>query len=79
VPAFSQPLRAQCFSTTSPAQSRIGSTPVSIPPEVSLKFIDLPQTQTRGRVKEVPKTAIEVSGPKGMFKTCPSVGAAQVQ
>ncbi|KAL2012305.1 hypothetical protein VTN00DRAFT_5023 [Thermoascus crustaceus] len=67
VPAFSQPLRAQCFSTTSPAQSRVGGAPISIPPEVSLKFIDLPQTQVRGRAKETPKTAIEVNGPKGQL------------
>jgi large subunit ribosomal protein L6 len=30
-----------------------------------LKFVDLPQTQVRGRSKEIPKTAIEVKGPLG--------------
>ncbi|KAJ9224509.1 hypothetical protein DTO212C5_5086 [Paecilomyces variotii] len=66
VPAFSQPLRAQCFSTTSPAQSRVGGAPISIPPDVSLNFIDLPQAQTRGRsAKDIPKTAVQVKGPLG--------------
>lgn len=64
-PAFSHPLRAQCFSTTSSAQSRVGGASISIPPEVSLNFIDLPQAKTRGRAKEIPKTAIEIKGPLG--------------
>ncbi|RHZ54376.1 mitochondrial 54S ribosomal protein uL6m [Aspergillus thermomutatus] len=63
--AYSHPLRTQCFSTSSPTQSRVGGAPISIPPEVSLKFVDLPQTQVRGRSKEIPKTAIEVKGPLG--------------
>ena len=64
-PAFSLPQRTQCFSTTAPAQSRVGGAAISVPPEVSLNFIDLPQTQVRGRTKEIPKTAIEVKGPLG--------------
>ncbi|KAE8356437.1 ribosomal protein L6, alpha-beta domain-containing protein [Aspergillus coremiiformis] len=64
-PAFSHPQRTQSFSTTSPTQSRVGSAAISVPPEVSLKFIDLPQTQVRGRAKDIPKTAIEVKGPLG--------------
>ncbi|KAL5358489.1 hypothetical protein BJX96DRAFT_43790 [Aspergillus floccosus] len=64
-PAFSQFPRTQPFSTTTPAQSRVGGATISIPPEVSLKFIDLPQTQVRTRSKEIPKTAIEVKGPLG--------------
>ncbi|KAE8132589.1 ribosomal protein L6, alpha-beta domain-containing protein [Aspergillus pseudotamarii] len=64
-PAFSYPQRAQPFSTTSPTQSRVGGAPISVPPEVSLKFIDLPQTQVRGLAKDIPKTAIEVKGPLG--------------
>ncbi|KAH8704916.1 putative mitochondrial 54S ribosomal protein YmL16 [Talaromyces proteolyticus] len=68
VPALSHPLRSQCFSTTSAVKSRVGSSPVSIPPEVDLKFIDLPQTQTRDRSKEIPKIAIEVNGPLGQMK-----------
>ncbi|KAF7594002.1 hypothetical protein BBP40_010399 [Aspergillus hancockii] len=61
-PAFS---RAQSFSTTSRTQSRVGGAAISVPPEVSLKFIDLPQTQVRGRAKDIPKTAIEIKGPLG--------------
>jgi len=64
--------RTQCFSTTAPAQSRIGGAAISVPPEVSLNFIDLPQTQVRGRTKEIPKTAIEIKGPLGSlwFPSC---------
>ncbi|KAB8227533.1 hypothetical protein ETB97_010725 [Aspergillus alliaceus] len=64
-PAFSHSQRTQSFSTTSPTQSRVGGAAISVPPEVSLKFIDLPQTQVRGRAKDIPKTAIEVKGPLG--------------
>ncbi|KAA8644514.1 hypothetical protein EYZ11_004603 [Aspergillus tanneri] len=63
-PAFSLQ-QTQCFSTTSPTQSRVGGAPLSIPPSVSLKFIDLPQTEVRGKAKERPKSAIEVKGPLG--------------
>ncbi|QKX58776.1 uncharacterized protein TRUGW13939_05903 [Talaromyces rugulosus] len=67
VPALSQPLRSQCFSTTPATQSRIGSAPVSVPAEVNLKFIDLPHANTRDRSKEIPKVAIEVNGPLGQL------------
>ncbi|KAJ5323120.1 hypothetical protein N7452_011409 [Penicillium brevicompactum] len=63
-PAFS-PSRTQCFSTTSPAQSRVGGAPISIPPEVSFKLIDLPETLIRTRGKDVPKFAAEIEGPRG--------------
>ena len=64
-PAFS-PSRAQCFSTTSPAQSRVGAAPISVPPEVSLNLVDLPKTLTRTRGKDVPKFAAHIKGPKGV-------------
>ncbi|EYE92141.1 mitochondrial 54S ribosomal protein uL6m [Aspergillus ruber CBS 135680] len=72
LPAFTSPAaslsrRTQCFSTTAPAQSRVGGAAISVPPEVSLSFIDLPQTQARGRTKEVPKTAVEIKGPLGQL------------
>lgn len=66
VPALSQPLRTQCFSTTSAARSRIGGASVSIPPEVNLSLIDLPQTNVRGKAKDAPKMAVEVKGPLGL-------------
>ncbi|KAL1996023.1 hypothetical protein VTN49DRAFT_558 [Thermomyces lanuginosus] len=67
VPAFSQPFQTRCFSATSSAQSRIGGTPISIPPEVTLKFIDLPQPDAPARGKEIPKMAVEVNGPLGQL------------
>ena len=64
---FSRPLQAHSFSSTSPTQSRIGRAPISVPPEVSLNFIDLPQVHTRRRDVEIPKTEIEINGPLGGF------------
>jgi large subunit ribosomal protein L6 len=64
-PAFS-PSRTQCFSTTSPAQSRVGGAALTIPPEVSFKLVDLPNTQSRTRGKDIPKFAAEIKGPRGM-------------
>ncbi|PWY83746.1 60S ribosomal protein L6 [Aspergillus sclerotioniger CBS 115572] len=64
-PAFSHPLRTQPFSTTSPAQSRVGGAAISVPPEVSLKFIDLPQPKTKAKSIDFPNRAIEVKGPLG--------------
>ncbi|OJJ64133.1 hypothetical protein ASPSYDRAFT_84157 [Aspergillus sydowii CBS 593.65] len=61
----SQP--TQYFSTTPRVQSRVGGAPVSVPPEVSLKFIDLPQTTARGTSQDQAKTAIEVTGPLGQL------------
>ncbi|PYH44126.1 mitochondrial 54S ribosomal protein uL6m [Aspergillus saccharolyticus JOP 1030-1] len=63
--AFALPLRTQSFSTTSPTQSRKGGAPITVPPEVSLKFIDLPVVAARGNAQEAPKVAIEVKGPLG--------------
>ncbi|CAI7576694.1 hypothetical protein PCG10_006208 [Penicillium crustosum] len=62
-PAFSP--RTQCFSTTSPAQSRVGGAALSIPPEVSFKLIDIPETLSRTRGKDIPKFMAEIKGPKG--------------
>lgn len=64
-PAFS-PSRAQCFSTTSPAQSRVGGAAISIPPEVSLSLVDLPKSMSRTRGKDIPTMAAHIKGPKGM-------------
>jgi large subunit ribosomal protein L6 len=67
IPAFSQLLSARCFSTTYPTNSRVGGAPISVPPDVTLKFIDLPGMQFRGRAKDMPKIAVEVTGPRGMY------------
>lgn len=65
VPAFSHPLRTQPFSTTSPVQSRVGGAAITVPPEVSLKFIDLPQPKTKAKSVDFPNMAVEVKGPLG--------------
>ncbi|PGH35604.1 hypothetical protein GX50_01585 [[Emmonsia] crescens] len=75
LPAFSLPHHRQPFSTSNPTQSRIGSAPLSIPSEVSLKFIELPKVKnTTARLgKDTPNTAVEVTGPLGtMTLTLPS-------
>lgn len=64
-PAFSHS-RGQCFSTTSPMQSRVGGAPISVPPDVSLNLVDLPKSLSRARGKDVPKFAAHIKGPKGM-------------
>lgn len=67
VPALTQSSRSrQWFSTTSAARSRIGGAPVSIPPEVNLNLIELPQVKARGKAKDAPKLAVEVKGPLGL-------------
>ncbi|PLN83342.1 putative mitochondrial 54S ribosomal protein YmL16 [Aspergillus taichungensis] len=70
-PAFSQLPRTQSFSTTSPTQSRVGAAAISIPPEVSLKFIDLPQVAVRGVAKDIPTTKVEIKGPLGELSLTP--------
>ncbi|KMP01264.1 54S ribosomal protein L6 [Coccidioides immitis RMSCC 2394] len=69
IPAFSLPQRSQTFSTSAATQSRIGSAPISVPPEVSLKFIDLPKSgaTTRVTAADTPAMAVEVSGPLGQM------------
>ncbi|KAL4865599.1 hypothetical protein BDV12DRAFT_147706 [Aspergillus spectabilis] len=70
-PSFPSPLsrsqQTQPFSSTPRAQSRVGGAAISVPPEVSLKFIDLPQVEARGKNKDQPKTAIEIKGPLGQL------------
>lgn len=67
IPAFSLPQRPQTFSTSATRQSRIGAAPLSIPPEVSLNFINLPKSKTvpRANAADIPILAVEVSGPLG--------------
>lgn len=64
-PAFSP----RAFSTTSPAQSRVGGAAISIPPEVSFKLVDLPKSLVRTRGKDIPKYAAEIKGPRGMYRS----------
>ncbi|EPS33795.1 hypothetical protein PDE_08757 [Penicillium oxalicum 114-2] len=71
-PAFS-PARTQCFSTTTPMQSRVGGAPISVPPEVSFNLVDLPKSVMQVRGKDKPKYSAQIKGPKGeMSITIPS-------
>ena len=64
VPAISLSQQRQ-FSTSQSRTSRVGNDPITIPPEVSLRFFDLPKTNARSRKVDTPATAIEVKGPLG--------------
>ncbi|KAL2870327.1 mitochondrial 54S ribosomal protein uL6m [Aspergillus lucknowensis] len=64
-PELSRYQQTHSFSTTPRAQSRVGGAAISIPPGVTLKFVDLPQSNVRGQAKDQPKVAIEVNGPLG--------------
>ncbi|KAI1979162.1 54S ribosomal protein L6 mitochondrial [Ophidiomyces ophidiicola] len=67
IPAFSLPQQSQKFSTSSSRESRIGAAPIAVPPEVSLKFVKLPKSQSiaKSRAVDVPTMGVEVSGPLG--------------
>lgn len=69
VPAASQRwLIRQNSTVAAPApQSRIGRTPINIPPEVSLRFYDLPRGNSRSRNPDTATTALEVTGPLGQL------------
>lgn len=47
---------------------------MSIPPEVNLSLIDLPQTNVRGKSKDAPKVAVEVNGPLGLSSWSEAAG-----
>ncbi|KAF3492399.1 mitochondrial 54S ribosomal protein YmL16 [Arthroderma uncinatum] len=69
LPAFSRSSRSQAhpFSTSAPRESRIGASPISVPPEVSLEFRDLPKVQaaSRATAEYTPVTAVDITGPLG--------------
>ncbi|OCT53212.1 54S ribosomal protein L6, mitochondrial [Cladophialophora carrionii] len=48
-------------------QSRIGRTPINVPPEVQLRFYDLPKGNVRSRHPDTPNMAVEVTGPLGQL------------
>ena len=76
LPAFSSPRISKPFSSTSKCRSRIGSEPLSLPPNVDLKILQPPVPKNRSiAVTEQPKI-VEVKGPLGMLdQTCPKVFA----
>ena len=67
IPVFLLPkwFLGRSFSSSPVSQSRIGNAPISVPPQVSLRFFDLPRTDLRSRKKDVPVLAVEVTGPLG--------------
>ncbi|KIW24761.1 uncharacterized protein PV07_10454 [Cladophialophora immunda] len=73
VPALSRPFSARQASTlaaetqTPSHQSRIGRAPITIPPEVSLRFYELPKGNVRSRHPDTPNMALEVTGPLGQM------------
>ncbi|KIX05763.1 uncharacterized protein Z518_03735 [Rhinocladiella mackenziei CBS 650.93] len=68
VPAVSQRWTSRNNSTVAHVQqSRIGRSPINIPPEVSLRFYDLPKGSTRSRKPDTPSSALEVTGPLGQM------------
>ncbi|OAG34572.1 hypothetical protein AYO21_11266 [Fonsecaea monophora] len=76
VPALSisRPLRARHASTLVEPQtqipshqSRIGRAPITVPPEVSLRFYELPKGNVRSRHPDTPNMALEVTGPLGQM------------
>ena len=62
VPALSR----RQFSTSITRSSRIGKEPVSIPPEVSLQFIELPRSNARTRNVDAATSSVQIKGPLGM-------------
>ncbi|EXJ89262.1 hypothetical protein A1O3_02328 [Capronia epimyces CBS 606.96] len=66
VPALSYSWTSRHNSTLAHVpQSRIGRTPINVPPEVSLRFYELPKLNARSRNPDTPTTAVEVKGPLG--------------
>lgn len=67
LPCLTRSHQARTFSSSRASHSRIGSAAIPIPPEVSLRFFDLPKSNVRSRKKDVPVSAVEVAGPLGQM------------
>lgn len=68
VPALAHPSPAQRshFSTTRPQRSKIGSLPLSLPPEVKFDIITPPPVkQGKGISRNEPSSRVEITGPLG--------------
>ncbi|KAF2116144.1 60S ribosomal protein-like protein L6 [Lophiotrema nucula] len=63
VPAFQPPIAARAFTTSSPCLSKIGSAPLSIPPEVTFKIIAPPARAAGRRVQQM--STVQIKGPLG--------------
>ncbi|KAF2739718.1 mitochondrial 54S ribosomal protein YmL16 [Polyplosphaeria fusca] len=63
LPAFHIPTSSRSFSSSSPCQSKIGSAPLSVPPEVSFKIV---APSARARTHRVqPMSTAHIKGPLG--------------
>ncbi|KEF51856.1 uncharacterized protein A1O9_12194 [Exophiala aquamarina CBS 119918] len=69
IPSFLLPSVSslRSFSTSHARRSRIGREAITIPPEVTLRFFDLPKGTGRSRNPDTPKSALEVTGPLGQM------------
>ncbi|KAF1349797.1 60S ribosomal protein-like protein L6 [Delphinella strobiligena] len=66
LPAFQSPARAAAFSTSSSCHSKIGSAPLSCPPEVAFRISEPPVQKNGARVSRTQQGAtVEVEGPLG--------------
>src|SRR4051812_35141701 len=63
LPAFQAPVPLRSFATTSPCLSKIGSAPLSIPPEVTFKVVPASVRARGGRVQSM--STVHVKGPLG--------------
>ena len=64
VPAVSVRTTVRSFSRTSKCDSRVGSAPLSIPPEVNMRILDPPKQKIISRSQ--PPKVVEVEGPLGL-------------
>lgn len=64
LPAFQQ--QSSSFSTSSPCQSKIGSAPLSLPPDVNFNIVEAPVQKKGARVSRTQGGAtIHIEGPLG--------------
>lgn len=68
IPSFLLPsISFRSFSSGHAQRSRIGREPITIPPEVNLRFFDLPKGISRSRNPDTATSALEVTGPLGEY------------
>jgi large subunit ribosomal protein L6 len=63
LPAFQTPIAGRSFATTAPCLSKIGSAPLSVPPEVTFTVAEASTKGIGGRAQ--PMSTVYVSGPLG--------------
>lgn len=64
LPAFHQ--QSSSFSTSTPSYSKIGSAPLSMPPEVTFQIVDAPVQKPGGRISRTQEGAtVHIEGPLG--------------